>query len=147
MVEGRIVVAGTMLAIFAIMVGLAFTFPGEARFLPLVIGIPGLVLSAAQFAIELRGKDEDEKVYSADDRMAELKMFGWFFAFIAGIILFGFPYAGPAIVGLYLHFSWGEKWYVSLGAAAFAWAILHGIFDYMLGLPLFEGLVYEWIYG
>ena len=89
----------------------------------------------------------DEKVYTAADRMAELKMFGWFAVFVFGIILFGFPYAAPIIVALYLHFSWGERWYVSLGAAAFAWAILHGIFDYVLGLPLFEGLVYQWIYG
>lgn len=147
MVEGRILVAGTMLLIFTVMVGVAFTFPGEARFLPLVIGIPGLALSLAQFVIELRGKDPEEKTFTAEDRMAELKMFGWFAVFIFGIILFGFPYAGPIIVVLYLHFSWGEKWYVSLGAGAFSWAILHGIFDYVLGLPLFEGLVYQWIYG
>lgn len=147
MVEGRVLVAGIMLLLFAVMVGLALTYPGEARFLPLVIGIPGLVLSLAQFVIELRGKAEDEKVYTAEDRMAEFKMFGWFAVFIFGIILFGFPYAGPIIVALYLHFSWGEKWYVSLGAAAFSWVILHGVFDYVLGLPLFEGLVYQWIYG
>ena len=147
MVEGRILVAGLMLLIFTVMVGVAFTFPGEARFLPLVIGIPGLALSLAQFVIELRGKTPEEKTYTAEERWAELKMFGWFAVFIFGIILFGFPYAGPIIVALYLHFSWGEKWYVSLGAAAFAWAILHGIFDYVLGLPLFEGLVYQWIYG
>ena len=147
MVEGRILVAGLMLLIFTVMVGVAFTFPGEARFLPLVIGIPGLALSLTQFVIELRGKDPEEKTFTAEDRMAELKMFGWFAVFIFGIILFGFPYAGPIIVALYLHFSWGEKWYVSLGAAAFCWAILHGVFDYVLGLPLFEGLVYQWIYG
>jgi hypothetical protein len=147
MVEGRVVVAGIMLLIFAVMVGFAFTFPGEARFLPLVIGVPGLALSLAQFVIELRGKEADEKAYTAADRMAELKMFGWFAVFIFGIILFGFPYAGPIIVALYLHVSWGEKWYTSLGAAAFSWAILHGVFDYVLGLPLFEGLVYQWIYG
>ena len=148
MVEGRVLVAGLMFVIFAVMVGVAFTYPGDARFLPLVIGIPGLVLCTVQLMIELRGKpDADEKVYTADDRMAELTMFGWFFAFIAGLILFGFPYAGPILVALYLHFSWGEKWYVSLGAAAFAFAVLHGIFDYVLGLPLFEGLVYQWIYG
>ncbi len=113
----------------------------------MVIGIPGLALSLAQFVIELRGKEAEEKAYTAADRMAELKMFGWFAVFIFGIILFGFPYAGPIIVALYLHFSWGEKWYMSLGAAAFSWAILHGVFDYVLGLPLFEGLVYQWIYG
>ena len=148
MVEGRVLIAGIMLLIFAAMVAMAATYPGEARLLPLVIGIPGLVLCIIQFVIELRTKPGvDDKVFTADDRMAELKMFGWFSVFVFGIILFGFPYAAPIIVALYLHFSWGEKWYVSLGAAAFAWAVLHGIFDYVLGLPLFEGLVSQWIYG
>jgi hypothetical protein len=148
MVEGRVLIAGIMLVIFAAMVAMASTYPGEARFLPLVIGIPGLVLCVIQFVTELRTTPgPDDKVYTAEDRMAELKMFGWFAVFVFGIILFGFPYAGPLIVALYLHFSWGEKWYVSLGAAAFAWAVLHGIFDYVLGLPLFEGLVSQWIYG
>ena len=148
MVEGRILTAGVMLLIFATMVAMATTYPGDARLLPLVIGIPGLVLCIIQFVNELRTKPgADEKTFTAEDRMAELKMFGWFSVFVFGIILFGFPYAAPIIVALYLHFSWGEKWYVSLGAAAFAWAVLHGIFDYVLGLPLFEGLAYEWIYG
>ena len=148
MVEGRILTAGIMLLIFATMVAMATTYPGDARLLPLVIGIPGLVLCIIQFVNELRTKPgADEKTFTAEDRMAELKMFGWFAVFVFGIILFGFPYAAPLIVAVYLHFSWGERWYVSLGAAAFAWAVLHGIFDYVLGLPLFEGLVYQWIYG
>ena len=148
MVEGRILIAGIMLVIFAAMVAMASTYTAEARFLPLVIGVPGLVLCIIQFVNELRTKPgADEKTFTAEDRMAELKMFGWFAVFVFGIILFGFPYAAPIIVALYLHFSWGERWYVSLGAAAFAWAVLHGIFDYVLGLPLFEGLVYQWIYG
>ena len=148
MVEGRVLVAGIMLVIFAAMVAMATTYGAEARFLPLVIGVPGLVLCVIQFVTELRTTPgPDEKVYTAADRMAELKMFGWFAVFVFGIILFGFPYAAPLIVAAYLHFSWGEKWYVSLGAAAFSWVILHGVFDYVLGLPLFEGLVYRWIYG
>jgi uncharacterized membrane protein len=148
MVEGRILTAGVMLLIFATMVAMATTYAGDARLLPLVIGIPGLVLCIIQFVTELRTKpDADEKGFTDEDRRAELKMFGWFAVFVFGIILFGFPYAAPLIVAVYLHFSWGEKWYVSLGAAAFAFAVLHGIFDYVLGLPLFEGLVYQWIYG
>ena len=148
MVEGRVLISGIMLAIFAIMVAMATTYGPEARFLPLVIGIPGLVLCIIQFMTELKSKPgEDEKTYTAEDRRAELKMFAWFSVFVFGIILFGFPYAAPLIVAAYLHFSWGEKWYVSLGAAAFAFAVLHGIFNYVLGLPLFEGLVYQWIYG
>ena len=146
MVEGRILISGIMLVIFAAMVAMASSYTAEARFLPLVIGVPGLVLCIIQFVTELRTTPgPDEKVCTAADRLAELKMFGWFAVFVFGIILFGFPYAAPIIVALYLHFSWGERWYVSLGAAAFSWAVLHGIFDYVLGLPLFEGLVNQWI--
>ncbi|MSP94704.1 MAG: hypothetical protein EXR00_05490 [Alphaproteobacteria bacterium] len=146
MVEGRTLAAGIMFAIFVIMVGLALTYDGDARFLPLVIGIPGLLLSGAQLAIELRtAKGEHE--FTAENRSAEFKMIFWFVFFVVGIIFFGFPYGGPAIVAMYLHFSWRERWYVSLGAALFAWAILYGVFGYVLGLPLFEGLVVQWVLG
>jgi hypothetical protein len=145
MVEGRKVTAALMVAIFAIMVSVALTYAPDARFLPLVIGIPGLALSVLQLAVEMRTKGDKE--FTAADRRAELKMFAWFVFFVVGIILFGFPYAGPAMVALYLHFSWREKWYVSLGSALFAWAILFGVFEYVLGLPLFEGLVVQWFLG
>ncbi|HMI95820.1 MAG TPA: tripartite tricarboxylate transporter TctB family protein [Micropepsaceae bacterium] len=145
MVEGRTLTAGIMFAVFVVMVGLALTYPQDARFLPLVIGIPGLVLSGAQLAIELRTRPDKE--FTAENRKAEWKMFGWFVLFVVVIILFGFPYAGPIMVAVYLHFSWRERWYVSLGSALFAWAVLYGVFEYVLGLPLFEGLVFQWIFG
>jgi len=145
MVEGRKITAALMVAIFATMVGVALTYAPDARFLPLVIGVPGLLLSLLQLAVEMRTKGDKE--FTAQDRRAEMKMFAWFVFFVAGIILFGFPYAGPAMVALYLHFSWREKWYVSLGSAFFAWAVLFGVFEYVLGLPLFEGLVVQWLLG
>ena len=44
MLEGRILVSGIMVVVFATAVLLSFTYAPEARFLPLVIGIPGLLL-------------------------------------------------------------------------------------------------------
>lgn len=70
--------------------------------LPLVIGIPGTILSAIQFVVELRSKGDKE--FTPADRKAELRMFVWFLFFVIGIILFGFPYAGPLMVTIYLHF-------------------------------------------
>jgi hypothetical protein len=52
--EGRILVSLIMVVVFAIAVGLSFTYTPEARFLPLVIGIPGLLLSVVQLVKELR---------------------------------------------------------------------------------------------
>ena len=142
MVNGRVLTAGIMLGFFTVMLAISFTYPAETRFVPLVIGIPGFLLSLTQFITELRPAP-DAKVFDAEERGREFRMFGWFAAFLIGIILFGFPYGGPVLVGLYLHFSWHEKWTVSLGAAAFTWAVLYGIFDRVLALPLFEGLLVQ----
>ena len=142
MLNGRILTAGIMLGFFIVMVAVSFSYPPETRFVPLVIGIPGLLLAATQFITELRPQPL-AKVFTAEERGAEFRMFGWFALFLVGIILFGFQYGGPVLVAAYLHFSWREKWYTSLGAAAFTWAAMYGIFDRVLGLPLFEGLLVQ----
>ncbi len=43
-----------MLSIFVVMVALAWDYPPTARFLPFVIGIPGIVLTVLQLAIDIR---------------------------------------------------------------------------------------------
>jgi Tripartite tricarboxylate transporter TctB family len=145
MLEGRIFVSGIMVVVFATAVLLSFGYAPEARFLPLVIGIPGLLLSVAQLIKELR--DRPDVVIIPEERRREAKMFAWFITFVGGLVLFGFLYAGPALVAAYLYFSGRERWYTALGAALFALAILYGVFERFLGLPLFEGLVWQWIFG
>jgi small-conductance mechanosensitive channel len=146
MLEGRILISGLMVAVFAIAVGLSFTYAPEARLLPLVIGIPGLLLSLVQFVKEWR-EQRPEPAVTPDEHAREWRMFSWFIGFVAGLVLFGFPYAGPLLVAAFLYFQGREKWYVALAAAVFAWAVLYGVFERFLGLPLFEGLVYQWLFG
>jgi len=145
MVEGRILVSGIMVVVFATAVGLSFTYAPETRMLPLVIGIPGLVLSIIQLFTELRARPEP--AVTPEEHAREGRMFAWFFVFVGSLVLFGFLYAGPALVAAYLYFSGKEKWYVALIAAAFAWAVLYGVFEQFLGLPLFEGLIAQAIFG
>jgi len=146
MLEGRLLVSGIMVVVFATGVGLALTYAPDARFLPLVIGIPGLLLSLVQLVKELRERHPEPAV-TGEEHRREGRMFAWFIVFVGGLVLFGFLYAGPALVAAYLYFSGRERWYVALGAAFFAWAVLYGIFEQFLGLPLFEGLVAQWIFG
>ena len=146
MLEGRLLVSAIMLVAFATAVGLSFTYAPEARFLPLVIGVPGLLLSAIQLVSEMRNKDPAPAVTS-EEHKREGQMFVWFIGFVGGLVLFGFLYAGPALVAAYLYFSGRERWYVALAGAVFAWAVLYGVFDWFLGLPLFEGLFFQWIFG
>ena len=144
MVEGRIVTAGLMFAFFVFMVGFAFTYPPEARFVPLVIGVPGFIFSLIQLVNEVRVGEVFKS--TPEERSRELRMFAWYAVFVFGITAFGFAYGGPVIIATYLIVSWNEKWYVALGAAAAAWAVLHYIFSVVLGLPLFEGLVIQWLF-
>jgi hypothetical protein len=146
MLEGRILVSGIMLLAFATAVGLSFTYAPEARFLPLVIGIPGLLLSGVQLIKELRER-QGTPVVTPEEHKREGRMFIWFIAFVVALVLFGFLYAGPALVAAFLYFSGRERWYVALAAAVFAWAVLYGVFERFLGLPLFEGLVSQWLFG
>ncbi len=145
MLEGRILISGLMVLIFAGAVGFALAFESDARTLPLVVGVPGLVLTIIQFLKEVR-EQNPEKI-DPRDLPREVRMFGWFFLFVGGLVLFGFNYAGPVLVALYLYFSGKEKWYVCLIAGAVVGGILYGVFEWFLGLPLFEGLVFQWFYG
>jgi hypothetical protein len=74
---GKIGMNLVMLAIFAVMVGMAAYYPPQARFMPFVIGIPGLVMCLIQLALEIRDarsgvKDEDEGKSEMEKAEAEV---------------------------------------------------------------------------
>jgi hypothetical protein len=142
MIDGRVLTAGLMLAIFAVMIAVSFAYPAEARAVPLLIGIAGAVLSGIQLISELQPA-APRKVFTAEQRRREIRMFGWFGAFLAGIILFGFEFGAPVLVALYLHYSRHERWGVALGSAAFTWMVMYGVFDRALHLPVFHGLIVQ----
>lgn len=57
-----------MLAIFVVMVGIATQYPQQARFMPLVIGIPGIALCLFQLFLELRERRRPRAGAPADTR-------------------------------------------------------------------------------
>lgn len=141
--EGRHAVSTMMLLFFAIPVAIAFTFPPEARVLPMVIGIPGIVLALIQLATE-RKRPAKARKSNVDDRETlrrEVVIFAWFAFFIAAILLFGFVYAGPVVVALYLWLSWRESWFTVIASGVLLWAILHFVFETWIGLVLFRGFL------
>ena len=65
-----------MLAVFSTMVAIALTYPDGARFMPLTIGIPGILLCLLQIGLDLRRKplaagDKDE-IKEAEEKAAKL---------------------------------------------------------------------------
>ena len=143
MLEGRIFISGLVMVIFLAAVLTSFTYVPEMRMAPLAVGIPGLILTVIQFINELRTKSTER--VSREELWREIRMFLWFAGFVLGLIFFGFLYAGPLLVAGYLFFAGREKWWVCVLAAAGCWAILYLGFDWSLGLPTWEGLVFEWL--
>ena len=77
---GKIFMNLVMLAIFAVMVGMATQYPPKARFMPFVIGIPGIVMCLIQLVMEIRAarsgvRDEDEgksEISKAEEEVARI---------------------------------------------------------------------------
>lgn len=141
-VNGRVGTALVMFLVFATMTLLALGFPQKARLMPLLVGIPGTLLALFQLVIELRAPrtDKDEGLGSE-----ELRMLGWTLVFFTGLLAFGFVHAGPVLVFAFLLLGRGESLRVALISSVGMWAVLYGFFVKALGMPLFPGLVAEWL--
>ena len=74
-------------------------------------------------------------------------MFAWMFLFFFGILGFGFIYAAPLLVFGFLWFGKGESLKVGLVGGAATWGILYGLFETGFQIPLFDGLLLEWLVG
>lgn len=59
--SSRMLMTVVMLAIFVSMVAIAWGYPPKSRFLPLVIGIPGIVLTLTQLLFDLLGSQQPRK--------------------------------------------------------------------------------------
>ena len=147
---GPVLTAVIMLAIFLTMSLMALGFPGKARLMPLLVGIPASALALAQVLIELRKAmaataDSDAQQLAA--LWNERYMLVWMLLFFLGILGFGFLYASPFLVFAFLYI--GKKETIKVGAlgAAGTWAVLFGLFEQAFEIPLFDGLLIEWLAG
>ena len=147
--DGQVVTALVMLAIFVSMSVMALGFPEKARLMPLMIGLPGSLLALIQVILELRtatAKAGDD-TNPPEQQKAELHMFAWMFAFFSGILALGFVYAAPVLVFAFLYFGKSESVKVALVAALGTWVVLYGFFEKWFQIQLFTGLVVEWLSG
>ena len=148
--RGRIFMSALMLAIFASMVAVATQYPPQARFMPLVIGIPGLVLCIYQLIVELRTRTEPARDVAdstvaqttvAAERRREVTLWSYFVALIAALILFGFWVTIPVFLTIYLRHAAGESWRFALGLGLAGSGILFLVFHKGLGVVLHGGFI------
>lgn len=147
--NGRVATALVMLLIFVTMSMLALGFPEKARLMPLLVGVPGSVLGLVQLINELRRSEEyvTSDAEAAAIHKAERSMLAWIFLFFLAILGFGFIYAAPVLVFAFLFYGKKESLRVGLISAVGTWAVLYGVFEMGFEIPLFPGLVVEWLFG
>jgi hypothetical protein len=116
------------------------SYPAQAAAMPLIISGVGAVLSLLQVFVELRASrnpDYEERV----DLKKDLGIYLWVWAFVLAIIAFGFLWAAPPMLFIYLRFRSGESWRLSILLAVVVWGLFYGLFETVLGVTLFEGLI------
>ncbi len=147
--NGRVMTALVMLVMFLSMSLMALGFTEKARLMPLLVGVPGTLLALIELISEMRVSVRQAQSGEDVDALssAERAMFAWVFIFCVGILCFGFTYAGPLLVFAFMTFGKRETLTVALISAAGTWAVLFGFFEQMMEIPLFAGLVIEWLMG
>jgi hypothetical protein len=149
-IDGRTGMSLIMLAIFAGMVAVASTYPEETRLLPLVIGIPGIVLCLVQVVIDgmaAKRVAPDTSLSPSPRVIREVVLLGWFLGFLLAVLCFGFLLAGPVMIFAFLYFDQREPLRLAAIMAASGFAVLYLVFETLLELILFPGLVTEWLIG
>lgn len=148
-IDGRVATSAVMLSIFAVMVAMSAGYPAQSRFLPLIVGIPGILLCLAQLTIDIRRpRDADESLY--EGRMLlrrEVALFAWLTCFVGTVLLFGFLAATPVMIFAFLRFSERESLRLSAILAIASVSGLYVIFDLIMELPLLEGVVTGWLFA
>ena len=146
------------LIIFAVAAIVGWDWPNIAKIMPVyVAAIPGLLLVVLQLYREATGwerrqsgasggMDMDEVSDVKLDRQTELRRtvgyFAWFIGGALGIWLLGLVISLPLLVFLYGLVEGKEKWFTALIMAACTYALVWGLFEYMLETRWPPGLLF-----
>lgn len=142
--------AFVLMAVFAYATVTALSYPEGAKLFPLAIAIPSLVLAVVLAFISLRSRgttiaprapdpDEDPTLTPKERTRRTSAIALWILGIFAAVYLLGFLVAIPLSAVTYLRFAARESWATSVGVAAVCWALVFGVFDRLLHLPLPPG--------
>ncbi len=145
----------------------------KARLIPLVVAIPCLGFSIAQFVLDQRkggkkgrsieddlfhgvmekvhqeiipGGEEKEKKRGTEKTRAFFKIVGWIGVFYVSTFLFGFLVTIPLFTILFMR-TRKERWITSVACAAGLWVTIYLSFAVIAKISLYEGLVFRLLGG
>ncbi len=147
---------------FLLLFFLSFNYDEQTRLTPLVVLIPGLIMTLfvliGEFFPKLLSrmevnlislKQEGEKTEAPLSiatklvgRKGLLIVTGWLTAFCILVFLFGFFIAIPITLFLFLTLFGGQSWLKSLAITAACWAFIYVVFNFLFEYELFRGIVF-----
>ena len=133
-----------MLGVFIFFMSQAIFFASSARLMPLLIGVPGTIMSFFQLIIELRTVNDvtdNQSVLSG----RELNIIVWLTGFFVAVIVLGFDYGSPLVVACYVYFVGKERLTTALVAGISCFALMYGLFERLMGIQLFDGLLSQFL--
>jgi tripartite tricarboxylate transporter TctB family protein len=147
------------LMIFVAAAIIGWDWPNIAKIMPVyVAAIPGLALVLVQLYRDATGweqtrsrasggMDMDEVSDVKLDRRTEIQRtityFAWFIGGALGIWLLGLKYSLPLLVFLYGLIEGKEKWITALIMALCAYALVWGVFEYLLETRWPPGILFD----
>jgi hypothetical protein len=130
----------------------------QARLYPWAIGFPMVIFAVIQVILDLRGVKSKETSDGApvdfqftkdiDPALAKKRaivMFTWFFGFLLGVWLLGFPISIVIMMFSYLKIQSRESWVTSIGLTAIAISVFWMLFVKLLTLPFPDGRIFVWL--
>jgi hypothetical protein len=152
-----------MLLIFSTMVGIATLYPVDARFMPFVVGIPGIALCLLQLALDgVRAYDghlsrhfqtapkagkpaeagpTELPEFGRHTVKRELKMWAHVVAFIGSVLALGFYVSVPVMLITFLRREAGASWRTTLLLGVGATVVLYLMFAVLLQIRLHPGFL------
>lgn len=152
-----------MLLIFSTMVGMATQFPADARFMPFVVGIPGIALCVLQLVLDgvraydghlsqhfQRAPKAGKPVETGPAELPEfgrhtvkqeLRMWTYVVAFIGGVLALGFYASVPVMLITFLRREAAASWRMTLLLGIGATVVLYLMFGMLLQIRLHPGFL------
>ena len=149
--SGRTWMSFGMMVIAAWAVIKALKWPLTTALFPVVIGIPVFIFATSELFSSLSKREETTREVSAEDASSkkekperlpvdrDLLAFLLILSFFLLVLLVGFPIAVPLFVFFYMKIYGREKWGLSVGLAAVAWAGFYGLFVLVSNIHFGEG--------
>jgi hypothetical protein len=146
------------LIFFIVWVYLAQEWRLQARLYPWAIGFPMVVLAFIQVILDMKGYKAKEtsdgapvdfqftkEIDPVTAKKRAIVMFSWFFCFLLGVWLLGFPISIVLMMFLYLKFQSQESWLTTIVLTTIAFVFFWALFVKVLTLPFPEGRIFVWL--